>query len=107
MSAVAWTHWDIAFEEAGKCAPDQRLAFALPTAQFSKALSALANDHGWLAKSDPRYQEACRTGRLEWWDERGRCVVVEREKAPAPTSVVVPAGVGLLGVPAPGKGKKR
>lgn len=84
MSAVAWTHWDEAFELAGKCSSsepggDKRITFTLTPPLFERALVSLASDHGWLPKSDPRYQEACMTGRLNWWDGRGRCVVLIRE----------------------------
>lgn len=89
MSAVAWTHWDEAFELAGKCSSsepggDKRITFTLTPPLFERALVSLAMEHGWLPKSDPRYQAACRTGRLEWWDGRGRCVVLVREGAAVP-----------------------
>ena len=91
MSAVAWTHWDEAFELAGKCSSsepggDKRITFTLTPPLFERALVSLAMEHGWLPKSDPRYQEACRTGRLEWWDGRGRCVVLVREGSWAHTN---------------------
>lgn len=84
MSAVAWRDWPEAFQEAGKLnssdpAGDQRLTFTLDAAAYTKALRSLDNEHGWLPKTDPRYQQACFTGRLEWWDERGRCVVLIRQ----------------------------
>lgn len=82
MSAVAWTHWDEAFLAAEK-EPEKRLTFTLTPPLYERALVSLASELGWLPKSDPRYQEACRTGRLEWWDGRGRCVVVVREGSTA------------------------
>lgn len=78
MSAVAWTHWDEAFAAADK-EPEKRLTFTLTPPLYERALVSLASEHGWLPKSDSRYQEACMTGRLNWWDGRGRCVVLVRE----------------------------
>lgn len=73
-----WRTWPLAFEEAGKCAPEPRVTYDLPPGQFGLALRSLDHDHAGLASGDSRYQAACALGHLTWYDERGRCVVLVR-----------------------------
>lgn len=73
-----WRTWPLAFEEAGKCAPEPRVTYDLPPGQFGLALRSLDHDHAGLASGDARYQAACALGHLTWYDERGRCVVLVR-----------------------------
>lgn len=74
-----WMGWREVFAQARS--PFKRsppFVVRLSAEDFRKALSQLDYEMEGLSRGDPRYQEACRTGRLEWYDEAGACVVLER-----------------------------
>jgi hypothetical protein len=80
MSNDSWD-WPGAFERAGK-ADGGRSVETLKPEDFARALRSMWTEHAMLDKADPRVQEISRAGRLEWWDGRGRCVVLVREALP-------------------------
>lgn len=84
---VRWESWHAAFEEGGRQASQDRpkdagvsvaLRRLVTPDDFAKALAEIVTARV-LGDMGPRHQEACRTGILEWWDGRGRCVVLVRE----------------------------
>jgi hypothetical protein len=91
MGNDSWD-WPGAFEAAGKHQAEHpeamRLSRVLKPDEFARALRSMWTEHGMIERSDPRVQEIGRTGRLEWWDGRGRCVVLVREGAPVPGPAV-------------------
>jgi len=86
VSNDSWD-WPGAFEAAGKHQAEHpeatRLSRVLKPEEFARALRSMWTEHGMIERSDPRVQEISRTGRLEWWDGRGRQVVLVREGAKA------------------------
>lgn len=73
-----WQSWHAAFEEAAKhvgAAPTQYAhRMTVSPDDFAAALSDLMG-----FSLTERGQAACRDGLLEWYDARGRCVLLERE----------------------------
>lgn len=93
-------NWGEQFAAAGKCASSEHpsggfIVVELAPDAYKKALEELVSS-GRLWKADQRYQEACRDGRLTWWDELGRAVEVVRT-VPGALKVMDPALAAALG----------